>query len=149
MTDRTFLDIAKVLKLVYKRDDFLANRDAMDLWFRLLSDLSDDDVTASVAEWMKASQYPPTIADIRKGAERYEEERRDKRAAVKQEFDAIAYPGKDAEDEKTFYLLVYSLPEEKWVSGARYLNRMANKAVRSATKDVEKLETVLRKAAKR
>lgn len=128
---------------------FVVNTDVVALWTRLLSDLVFEDVLKSADEWVKASQYPPTIADIRKGVERFEEDRREKRNRVRQEFASIVYPNKDKEDEAVFYALVYSLPEEKWVDGARFLNRSANKAVEEAAVDVEKLENVLRKAAKR
>ena len=149
MTDRTFKDLAKMLKTAYKRDNFLGDKDTMDLWFRLLSDLQDADVELSAVNWVKESQYPPTIADIRKGVERFDEDRREKRNLVRQEFASIVYPNKDKEDEAVFYSLVYSLPEEKWIDGARFLYNAARDAVEKAEVSVEKLENVLRKAAKR
>lgn len=149
MTDRTFKDLAKMLKTAYKREGFLADKDAMDLWFRLLSDLPDKDVEQSAVDWVKASQYPPTIADIRKGVERFEADRREKRNRVKEEYARIIYPNKDKEDEAVFYSLVYSLPEEKWIDGARFLYKAARQAVEEAEIDVEKLKNVLRKAARR
>lgn len=69
MTEQQFIKIAKDLKLAYKQDSFLSDKDTLDLWFRFLHGIDAMVVQEAVDEYIAASKYPPTIADIRNSCE--------------------------------------------------------------------------------
>ena len=68
MTDKEFMVIVKGLKAVYTDPKFLADNDAIDVWYGLLCDLPYQVLSTAVQKYMMQEQYPPTIAGLRKKA---------------------------------------------------------------------------------
>ena len=68
MTKKEFLVIVKGLKAVYSDPKFLADGDAIDVWYGLLCDLPYQVLSTAVQKYMMQEQYPPTIAGLRKKA---------------------------------------------------------------------------------
>ena len=68
MTDKEFMVIVKGLKAVYSDPKFLADNDAIDVWYGLLCDLPYSVLSAATQKYMMQEQYPPTIAGLRKKA---------------------------------------------------------------------------------
>lgn len=68
MTDKEFMIIVKGLKAVYTDPKFLADNDAIDVWYGLLCDLPYQVLSTAVQKYMMQEQYPPTIAGLRKKA---------------------------------------------------------------------------------
>ena len=68
MTDKEFMVIVKGLKAVYTDPKFLADNDAIDVWFGLLCDLPYQVLSTAAQKYMMQEQYPPTIAGLRKKA---------------------------------------------------------------------------------
>ena len=67
MTKEEFLIVVKGLKAVYSAPSFIPDKDAFNVWFGLLKDLSYAEVSASAQNYMATQTKLPTIADIRKG----------------------------------------------------------------------------------
>lgn len=63
-----FLILAKAMKSVYTRDNFLPDEDSIKIWFQMLQDLDYKLASASIQKWMLTNKFPPTIAEIREGA---------------------------------------------------------------------------------
>ena len=68
MTDKEFMIIVKGLKAVYTDPKFLADNDAIDVWYGLLCDLPYQVLSFATQKYMMQEQYPPTIAGLRKKA---------------------------------------------------------------------------------
>lgn len=67
MTIQEFSQITYLLKITYPRDNFIQDDNAMMVWYDLLKDLDAAAVKSAIVEWISTQQWPPTIADIRKG----------------------------------------------------------------------------------
>ena len=65
MTRDEFKTIAKVLKAVYTDPKFLPDKNAFDVWYRLIQDLDYQTVALVVEEYIATNKFPPTIADLR------------------------------------------------------------------------------------
>lgn len=67
MTKQEFMRIVKAITTMYpdaiKQDDY-----TYELWYRLLNDLTYEQVSAALHKHMQSSVYPPKVADLRKGA---------------------------------------------------------------------------------
>lgn len=71
MTEKEWLTTVKGLKTVYPNESFLANQEAIAIWYRLLSDLDYNAVNAAVQKHICTSKFPPTIADIREACNKF------------------------------------------------------------------------------
>ena len=65
MDKNEFKPIARKLRLAYRRDGFLDDKEALELWLVMLNDLDAKFVDAAAESYIKRNQYQPTIADIR------------------------------------------------------------------------------------
>ena len=64
MTEAQFIPLAKGMKAVYADPKFLADKDAIMVWYALLKDLDYTAVSKAITEIMRTSKFPPTVADI-------------------------------------------------------------------------------------
>lgn len=64
MTKDEFKPIAKMMRLAYQRDNFLADSDTLDLWLDALSKYDSRVVKKAVKNHISKSTFQPTIADI-------------------------------------------------------------------------------------
>lgn len=69
MTREEWKQGAIFLKTVYPRSDFLNSEAAVNIWYSMLEDLDGTLVEESIKKYAMTSQFPPTVADIRKGCE--------------------------------------------------------------------------------
>lgn len=65
MTKQEFLAIAKGMKTMYASQHFMEDNTALEMWYKLLSDLDARLVSAAVQQHICTSRFPPTVADIR------------------------------------------------------------------------------------
>jgi hypothetical protein len=65
MTREEFAILVKAMKAVYSSENFIADKDAFDVWYELLKDLSYEQANIAVQKYMVSEKFPPTIADIR------------------------------------------------------------------------------------
>ena len=69
MTRKEFSQIAMTLRTAYSTNkDFLATADSLDVWFEMLKDLPCQAASYAVQRHIMTSRWPPTIAEIRRGA---------------------------------------------------------------------------------
>lgn len=68
MTREEFAPIAGALKASYARYNFLADKEAIELWYQMLKDLSKEAVSVAVQKYILTQKFAPTIADIREFA---------------------------------------------------------------------------------
>lgn len=71
VTKDEFRILVKAMKATYIQPGFLPDDDAAQVWYRLLRDLSYEELTRAVQHHIMSSPFPPTIADIRAAAARY------------------------------------------------------------------------------
>lgn len=102
MTQEEFKSIHKDLRLAYQRDGFLNNKDAVDLWFRLLHDKDVAIVRKAIDSFVVKSKFPPTIADINGMCEEIVERENKCRSEMREIFDSAkgGYPGLGTKMEK-------------------------------------------------
>lgn len=67
MNKQEFMNIVKAITTMYP-DTIKEDNYTYELWFRLLSDLSYEQVSMALHKHMQSSVYPPKVADLRKGA---------------------------------------------------------------------------------
>lgn len=65
MTRDEFKILVKAMKAVYSSENFIADKDAFDVWYELLKDLSYEQANLAIQKYMATEKFPPTIADIR------------------------------------------------------------------------------------
>lgn len=65
MTRDEFKILVKAMKAVYSSENFIADKDAFDVWFELLKDLPYEQANLAIQKYMTSEKFPPTIADIR------------------------------------------------------------------------------------
>lgn len=63
-----FKQIAKGMKSIWPKSDFIPDRFAFDMWYGLLKDLSYENCLVAVQRYALLSKWPPTIAEIREQA---------------------------------------------------------------------------------
>jgi hypothetical protein len=68
MTREEFINLAKAIKTFYPRDNMLPNMEAMELWYRELSDIPYTVAEAALRKYVSTNKFSPTIADIREMA---------------------------------------------------------------------------------
>lgn len=69
MTAAEFALLAATLQTAYPWAQLFPGSQAMDLWYRHLQDIPADLAQATVERWIETNSKPPTIADIRAGAD--------------------------------------------------------------------------------
>lgn len=65
MTREEFAVLVKAMKAVYSSENFIADKDAFNVWYGLLQDLPYEQANLAVQKYMTSERFPPTIADIR------------------------------------------------------------------------------------
>lgn len=65
MDREEFKVIVKAMKAVYTDPKFIPDKDAFEVWYALLGDLSYEQANIAVQKYMLTEKFPPTIADIR------------------------------------------------------------------------------------
>ena len=68
MTKAEFSILVKAMKSIYSDLKFIADSDAMAIWYELLKDIPYDLCQAAVHKYMTTNKFPPTVADIRQVA---------------------------------------------------------------------------------
>lgn len=74
MTEQEFMILACTLRTCYPNQTFLPNKQALSLWYELLKDISYRAASYAVRKWTVENKFVPTVAEIRKTAQRYEED---------------------------------------------------------------------------
>lgn len=57
--------LVKAMKAVYSEPKFIPDKDAFEVWYKLLKDLDYDMASMSISKYMLTNRFPPSIADIR------------------------------------------------------------------------------------
>ena len=65
MTKDEFKMLAAGMKAVYASQNFLPDREAMAIWYKLVEDIDYNAAAAAVQKHMCTNRFPPTPADIR------------------------------------------------------------------------------------
>lgn len=65
MTKEEFAAFAMAVRTFYPREKILPNKEAMELWFRELTDIPYDVAEAVLRKWVSLNKWSPSIADIR------------------------------------------------------------------------------------
>lgn len=68
MTRKAWSYYAKGLKSIYTDPKFMPDQSAVELWFRMLEDLPDEQVSLAIQCYMQTCVFPPTPASIREKA---------------------------------------------------------------------------------
>ena len=68
MNKQEFKSLARAIKTYYPRDSVLPNKEALQLWYEELKDLSYEAAAASLRVHVSTEKWPPTIAEIRANA---------------------------------------------------------------------------------
>lgn len=68
MNKQEFATLAMAIKTYFPKENILPNQQAMELWFRELSDIPYDVAEAGLRKWVVNNKWSPTIADIREMA---------------------------------------------------------------------------------
>ena len=68
MTKQEFAQFVMALKTYYPRETLLPNNQAVELWFRQLSDIPYNIAEVALNQWVATNKWSPSIADIREMA---------------------------------------------------------------------------------
>ena len=67
MTGSEFAVFANLLRTAYPREKLLPNREAIEIWYRLLSDIPYPLAEAFLKKWISTEKWSPAVSDIRIG----------------------------------------------------------------------------------
>ena len=70
MNREEFVNLAMAIKTYYPKDELFPNEQALSLWFHELTDIEYECANVALRAWVRKEHWPPTIADIRSGAEK-------------------------------------------------------------------------------
>ena len=65
MNKKEFATFAAALQTFFPRYNLLPNREAMELWYMELKDISGELLTAALRKWVVTEKWPPSIAELR------------------------------------------------------------------------------------
>jgi hypothetical protein len=100
MSEKEFGIFAMALKTYFPKDNLFPNKQAVDLWYKILSDLDYKTAELFLPKWVATNKWSPTIADIREGCANITQgEMPDWGEAWKKVENAIRYYGMYREDE--------------------------------------------------
>lgn len=74
MNREEFGNLAMQMKTFYPRDNLLPNKQAMEMWYRMLQDIPYPVAETFLQKWVCTSNWSPTIAEIQKGCRELVEE---------------------------------------------------------------------------
>lgn len=60
-----FKVLAKALKSVYTKDNFLPDAESIKIWYSLLRDIPYEVLNLAIQKYMQSRTFPPTIRDLR------------------------------------------------------------------------------------
>ena len=69
MTKAEFAVLVKTMKAVFSDPKFIADDEAMKVWYALLNDIPYEIGSKAVQSYMSTEKFPPTPSDVRKKAE--------------------------------------------------------------------------------
>lgn len=136
MTIEEFTPIVKKLRTVYTQANFIANKEAFDIWFEMLSDLQTSGVNKAVDNIIRDREYPPTIADIRHEYDRMYEAYKTLVREVKKEFGLACqyYPSVDLDTKSeafdVFFTKLKKHPQGEWIALTKKFNNSTTSFVR-------------------
>lgn len=65
MNKQEFARLAMVIKTAYPKDNLIPTKEAMSIWYQMLSDIPYNIAEVALQKWISTSKWAPTIADIR------------------------------------------------------------------------------------
>lgn len=65
MNKQEFARLAMVIKTAYPKDNLIPSKEAMSIWYQMLSDIPYNIAEIALQKWISTSKWAPTIADIR------------------------------------------------------------------------------------
>ena len=65
MNAREFYEVVCAMQTFYPKDNLLPDRQSIQLWYSMLSDIPAAVLTAALRLWVENNRWPPTIADLR------------------------------------------------------------------------------------
>ena len=74
MNKQEFSILAKAMRSAYQRNNFLNDSGSMSVWYEMLKDIPYNLASRAVMKHIKTDKFPPTIADVRNGAEEAKQE---------------------------------------------------------------------------
>lgn len=136
MQKNEFLNLAAAIKTYYPKDNILPTKESMELWYDLLSDLDYKMAQNAMKNYVKKNQYPPTIADLRQEYELLDDERRRKRAQLKETYNSTLaiYPCAYDERpgiEKVYKSILMEFPEDERPAVANKIYQRVDDFVRA------------------
>lgn len=63
-----FKILVKGLKAVYTSPNFLPDADSVRIWYKLLQDMSYEQLNLAIQKYMMTGKFPPTVAELRESA---------------------------------------------------------------------------------
>ena len=99
MTFEEFKTLAKAMKSIWTRPEFLPDKYALKIWYELLKDLPYEQVNIAIQKHAHTNKWPPTPADIREHVVTMQDESTDWGQAWKQLTRAIGRFGTYREGE--------------------------------------------------
>ena len=71
MNKQEFAKIVLARVTSYPKEKLFENKQTVQQWFERFSDLPAADVSSALADWVKTEKWSPSIAELRKRAEKY------------------------------------------------------------------------------
>ena len=89
MTLENTIALLELITAAYPRFEIVKGEETFSVWHECLEDLDYEDAKTATKNVIRESEFPPTIAEIRKAYSEIEDERKKIRSLIRQEYDAI------------------------------------------------------------
>lgn len=156
MTKAEFSDIAKKLKVAFRRDNFLSDNDMMELWYERLGQFDKSLLMTAANNYIDANTFQPTIADIRTEYQKLLEERNEINQQLREIYSMTRgiYPDAHLNDDdetreaakkdaqSAWWDLIKGYPLEERIDRARHIEDITNQYVRKVELDPKRMNKI-------
>ncbi len=117
MVDKVFLKDQMIrLETNYGKDRFKITKQMFELWYEMFSDYDPEGIKASVSEYIRTNEFPPTVASINNIYERKKEYRERMNTLISDKYRWVAMWFNESFDKETRKVLAdytMSFPKDK------------------------------------
>ena len=149
MTRDIFKDLMHRIYVIYG-DKFPMTQEKFDVWYEFFGDDDPDKMRRSIDAHANASQYAPTVADIRRGINEINDAEKKIIDRCWEIYRAIYSLGRTKESDEAFTQAMDKLPFDKKIRGAEVIREACRKEMQKELTDeeIQPLAEVIRRVAK-
>lgn len=134
LTETGFREIVKRINHAYPEKSCIT-KDGLDIWYRYLKDLDEETLKTATDNYIKSSEFPPSIAHLRNECAKIDKHRADVNRELRVIYDRTrgVYPNSADDDDtlKAWWSLIKQKPLEGRIAYALHIESVTLRYVRA------------------